>query len=249
MEDILIGTPVYEIKGKSKKLHIKDDAKFLSMLSATDNLGNPEAGANDVYLKLKAYGRKSFSSAAAEISKNELDSIINWAILKTISGFDASKGASLLTYFHQKILGELTDYRQKRESVMKKVHMALNSEESEYAAEFDENGSSISLDKVTNETPESELIEEEVYYRKLQAFRMAFSGIPKFSQYILLRTSGDESIASIAREENLSLAELSKIRNYALSLILKRVLRSNHLTEDEKEEVKQEHGIESDKVA
>jgi hypothetical protein len=42
---------------------------------------------------------------------------------------------------------------------------------------------------------------------------------------------------------------LSKIRNYALSLILKRVLRSNHLTEDEKEEVKQEHGIESDKVA
>ena len=32
MEDILIETPVYEIKGKSKKLHIRDDAKFLSIL-------------------------------------------------------------------------------------------------------------------------------------------------------------------------------------------------------------------------
>ena len=40
---------------------------------------------------------------------------------------------------------------------------------------------------------------------------MAFSGIPKFSQYILLRTSGDESIASIAREENLSKRDVAYI--------------------------------------
>lgn len=221
----------------SGKLYVKDNLKFLELLSGADK---------DVYTKLKLYGRKILTNKAQDLPFGDQDMIINWAIVKLMQGFDNEAGANLLTYFNSKLQGEISDFRNKRDSLTRKVHKMINeaNETEGYVYSFNSDTQSNEIDKVTEETPETLMISEDVYYRKLQAFRMAFSGIPKYSQYILNSVvESPLTLAELSEQENISTIELTKIRNYALSLILSRVLRSNHLTDEEKQEIKDEHGL------
>ncbi len=230
------GSEVYSI-GSTQRLYIKDNVKFLQLLSATDK---------DAYLKLKAYGKKILNVKAPDLPFGDQDAVINWAIVKLMQGYDATAGANILTYFNSKLQGEISDFRAKRDSLSKKVHKMVNeSKENEsYQYSFNHETQTNEIDIVSEENPETILISEDVYYRKLQAFRMAYSGIPKYSQAILNAIAMSEfNLQEIADQEEMPISELTKIRNYALSLILSRVLRSNHLTDDEKEEIKEEHGI------
>lgn len=227
---------IYSVS-KTGRLYVKDNLKFLELLSGTDK---------DVYFKLKAYGKKILSIKALDIPHNDQDMVINWAIVKLMQGYDATAGANLLTYFNSKLQGEISDFRNKRDSMTRKVHKMVNesSEEESYQYSFNKETQSNDIDKVTEETPETILVAEDIYYRKLQAFRMAYSGIPKYSQSLLNMIAMSEfKLQDIADQESISITELIKIRNYALSLILSRVLRSNHLTDEEKDEIKEEHGI------
>ena len=89
------------------------------------------------------------------------------------------------------------------------------------------------------------MFSEDIYYRKVQAFRMAYSGIPAYSQYILNRlVDSNLKLKEVAEQEKMTPKEITRVRNYSLSLILNRVLRSNHLTNEEKDQMKEEHGIE-----
>jgi hypothetical protein len=221
----------------SGKLYVKDNLKFLELLSGADK---------DVYTKLKLYGRKILTNKAQDLPFGDQDMIINWAIVKLMQGFDNEAGANLLTYFNSKLQGEISDFRNKRDSLTRKVHKMINeaNEVEGYVYSFNSDTQSNEIDKVTEETPETIMISEDVYYRKLQAFRMAFSGIPKYSQYILNAVvESPLTLEELSEQENISAIELTKIRNYALSLILSRVLRSNHLTDEEKQEIKDEHGL------
>jgi len=113
-----------------------------------------------------------------------------------------------------------------------------------YLKSFDKDAQETTLEKVDLETPENKLLADDIYRRKIQAFRMAFSGLPLYSQNILNRiVSSREKLYELAESEGVSIQEISKIRNYALSLILVRVLRSNHLDDEEKEEIIREHNI------
>lgn len=224
----------YEVSS-SGRLKINDSSKFLQLLSETDN---------DTYHKLKAYGKKTLNAKATDIPFGDQDAIINWAIVKARQGFDPDAGTNFLTYFSDKIRGEISDFRNKKISMTKKIHKMVNENESEYVYDFNSETKQNEIDHITEETPETMLLAEDIYRRKLQAFRMAYSGIPKYSQYILNQIIDDaRKIEEISSQENISEKELTRIRNHALSLILSRVLRSNHLTEDEKEEIKKEHGL------
>lgn len=223
--------------GKTGKLYIKDSKKFLELLSGTDS---------DVYAKLKQYGKKILSKSAQDIPFNDQDMVINWAIVKLMHGFSEDKGAALLTYFNEKLRGEISAFRDKRDSMTKKVHKMINESEGNesYIYSFNKDTQENELEHITTENPESIMMAEDIYYRKLQAFRMAYSGIPKLSQYLLNSIVMSKlTLAELAEQEGFTVMELTKIRNYALSLILSRVLRSNHLTEEEKADIKKEHGL------
>ena len=216
------------------RLYIKDDQKFLEALS-----GSPDP---EVYAKFEVYGKKYLENAASDIPMKDKISIINMALFKGFSSFNKDSGAKFLTYFTSKLRGEVSDYRNKRTSMLNKVHNIINSEKDSYVYVPTDSGNM--LDKVTLDSPESLLFAEDMYRRKIQAFRMSYSLIPLYSQYILsLITEQRESLAAIAIQEGLTTDKVKFIRNSALSLILSGVLRSNHLDEDEKNSIREEHDI------
>jgi len=227
-------------KQKGEKLFVKDNKKFLALLSGTDIKSHD---------KLSAYAKKIICTKAVDIPHGDHKAIANWAIVKAMQSFDHGAGANFLTYLTSKIRGEISDYRSKRDSMLRKVHKMVSYEDSvdnneSFTYSYDQDTEVNSVDKVTTETPETILFSDDIYYRKVQAFRMAFSGIPAYSQYILNRlVDSNLSLKNVAEQEKKTSKEITRIRNYSLSLILNRVLRSNHLTEDEKEELKKEHGI------
>lgn len=225
---------VYSIK-KDGRLNINNSKKFLELLSGTDK---------DSYEKLVVFGKKMMAQRAADIPFMDQTLVINWAIMKTISGYDAENGANLLTYYTDKLRGEISDYRNKRDSMTSKVHKLAHSEADSYVKTFDKDTNENSFEKITDETPEEIMIAEDIYKRKMQAFRMAYSGIPLYSQYLLNQIVESKlKVQEIAALEGKSVMEINRLRNFALSLILNRVLRSNHLDEEEKDEIKREHGL------
>ena len=224
---------IYEER-KNGRLNVKNSQAFLTLLSGADK---------DSYDKLFKLGLKQLQTAS-DIPHLDRPMIINFAIVKTLNGFDNTAGANILTYFTSKVRGEVSDYRNKRDSLGRKISKLALSGEKDYAVSFDNDTQETTIQEVTMETPEDILVAEDIYRRKLQAFRMAFSGIPLFSQNILTRIVDDkETLAELAQKEQISIQEITKLRNYALSLILSRVLRSKHLDEEEKEEIKRDHNI------
>lgn len=225
---------IYSVSKKGR-LTVKDNKGFLNLLAGTDT---------DTYEKLTIYAKKQLQRSATDIPIKDKDQIINFAIFKTFNSFDNEAGSNVLTYFTSKLRGEVSDYRSKRESMTNKIHALVNNERDSYKNIYNEDKGENEIEKVTEETPETILFAEDIYRRKIQAFRMAYSGIPLYSQFILTKiVELNETLETIANEEGMSVMELTKIRNHALSLILSRVLRSKHLDEDEKNEIKAEHGL------
>lgn len=223
--------------GTTGRLHIKDNKKFLELLSGTNT---------DSYQKLKAYGIKNLTKIATDIPFGDQEMIINWAIVKMMQSYNEDAGANLLTYFNIKLKGEISDYRAKRDSMTRKVHKIINEpiDGESIIYQYNHESEHNDIEYITEDNPDSILISADIYYRKTQAFRMAYSGIPKYSQMILNTiVMSSLTLEEIAERESLDKEEITKIRNFALSLILSRVLRSNHLTEEEKEEIKSELGF------
>lgn len=229
---------IYDMK--KERLVVKDNKKFLELLTGTDP---------DSHAKLSTYAKKIICSKAADIPHGEHKAISNMAILKALQSYNEEAGSNFLTYLTNKIRGEISDYRNKKDSMLRKVHKMVNYENTvdngeSFAYVYDKDSESNTLDKITEETPETILFADDIYYRKIQAFRMAYSGIPAYSQFILTRLiDSDLKLKDVAEQEKMTTAEITRMRNYSLSLILNRVLRSNHLTSEEKEEMKIEHGI------
>jgi len=224
---------IYE--GKNGRLNVKNSNRFLELLSGTDS---------DSYEKLLLYGKKNLSQKAPDIPFGDQSLVVNFAIVKTMRGYKSEEGTNLLTYYTSKLRGEVSDYRNKRASMTNKIHKLANSGEEDYSKTFDKESQTSTLEKIDLESTEDKMIADDIYRRKMQAFRMAFSGIPLYSQNILNRiVISKMKLQDLAAEESVSVAEISRIRNHALSLIFKRVLRSNHLDEEEKNEIRREHNL------
>ena len=234
------------------RLKINNSTEFLKMLSGID----PEA-----HEKLSTYGMKVITRFASDIPWGDRESLLNMSITKAMNSFDSGAGANILTYFTMKVRAEIKDYKDKRESMHKKIMNTIDNrdENTEFCIQGKEGESY--LEPVDMRSEEDKLLGDDFYKRQITAFKMAFSGIPLLSQNILTRSSSTrESMDQIAYElyshhiNNVSeeyraevqakwKKEVVRLRNQALALVFERVLRSNHLTNDEKEGILAEHNL------
>jgi len=237
---------------KSGNLKIKDDKKFIQLIMLNDE---------DAYKALEIYAKKILKDSYPDVPYEKYDDIILIAIAKALHSYDPSKGAGILTYLTSKIRGEVSDWKYRKNADERKIIKEVNEHRDNYMFQSTKERDEVQIVHLSEKTPGEKLIEEDIYARQLKAFRMAYSQLPLFSQYVLNRLimeQGEEFInkdgkkrkkrenyvaASLAEELNLSVRAILNIRNNALSLILKKVLRSSYLTDDEKEKIKELHGI------
>jgi len=107
----------------------------------------------------------------------------------------------------------------------------------------DKEGDENYLIAIEDQTMEEKLIEEDLYHRQMKALKMAFSGIPRELQIVLHEIGKGRKVREISDMTGESNFEISRKRNQGLSLILQRVMRSKHLSEDEKVEIANLHDI------
>lgn len=88
---------------------------------------------------------------------------------------------------------------------------------------------------------EDDLLAEESYRRKMTAQKMAKAELPMLTQKILYGILEYQNIKQAAQVFNITRAEITEIRDNGLSLLLKKVLRSPHLNEEEIEEIREIH--------
>jgi len=235
---------IYE-KEKTGKLLIKDAKAFINMLYS----GDIHDEALHFYTLLKEYAYKQKGKLASEIPQYEYEHIINYAIVRSIKDFDKEKKAQLQSYFWSKLRGEISSYRAKRDSLHKKIISVIQEGESNgveyvYQKGNGESGEENFLEAIESETLEEKIEKENKYFRQIKAFKMAFSGIPRILQIILTEIGNGMNIGDVATLLQLSEYEISQKRNYGLSLILQRIMRSSHITEEEKIELAELHGFE-----
>jgi len=233
----------YKTEGK---FVIEDSKTFISMLH-----GNTIE--NSIHYKLLTdFAFKQKSKLAPEIPTYDYSYIINFAIVKAINGFCEEKGAKLQSYFWEKLRGEISAYRSKQNSLQKKVFAMIDEgcgENVEYVYQkgAGANGNENYLEAVDIESTFDKIEKHDQYRRQIKAFKMAFSGIPRELQIILNEIGKGKNIKTIASILNLSSIEVSQKRNYGLSLILQRVMRSKHISNEEKIDVAELHGFEYNK--
>lgn len=228
----------YELNAKTGKLTIANSEQFLKILTSDSQ----EATEN--YLILKKYGMKQIHSMAGDIPFNEYEYIIDFAIAKAIKDFEPKYGASILSFFWEKLRGEISSYRTKRDRLQDKVIKLMQNEEGvEYIYQTDKDTEENYIIPIAEKTMEEDLIETDLYERQIKALKMAFSGIPRDLQIILHEIGNGKKIHEISDLLNLPSIEISRKRNQGLSLILQRIMRGNHLTEEEKKELSELHDI------
>jgi len=229
-----------------EKFVIEDSKTFISMLH-----GNTKENAIH-YKLLTDFAFKQKSKLAPEIPTYDYQYVINFAIVKAINGFSEDKGAKLQSYFWEKLRGEISAYRSKQNSLQKKVLAMIEEGASEgveyvYQKGAGVNGDENYLEAIDIESTEDKIERQDQYRRQIKAFKMAFSGIPKELQIILNEIGKGKNIKEIASLLNIESTEVSQKRNYGLSLILQRVMRSKHISNEEKIDVAELHGFEYDK--
>jgi len=235
---------IFEKEGAEGKLLIKDAQAFINMLYS----GNLEDEALKFYNLLKEYAYKQKAKLAPEIPPYEYEHILNFAIVRSIKDFDESKKAQLQSYFWSKLRGEISSFRAKRDSLHKKVISVIQEGENNGIEYAYQKGNGSNSDENQLEAVETELMEDKIereskYYRQIKAFKMAFSGIPRILQTILTEIGNGMNIGDVATLLQTTEYDISQKRNYGLSLILQRIMRSHHITEEEKNELAELHGF------
>jgi hypothetical protein len=231
----------YEINKKTGRLTINDSEQFIKMLASTDSA---EEDSMEHYEVMKKYGLKQLHNIAGDIPFGEYEYIINFAIAKTIKDFDGKFETNLLSFFWDKLRGELSAYRSKRDRLHDKVVKLIQNEEGvEYVYQKDKQSEENYVIPVEEQTMEEQLMESDLYQRQMKALKMAFSGIPRELQIILHEIGNGKKVREIADMLESTTFEVSRKRNQGLSLILQRVMRSKHLSEDEKKELATLHDI------
>ena len=235
---------IYSKPSSQSKLLIKDAKSFINMLYS----GNLEDEALVFYNLLKDYAYKQKVKLASEVPMHEYEHILNYAIVKSIKDFDETKKTQLQSYFWSKLRGEISSFRAKRDSLHKKVISVIQEGESNGIEYAYQKGNGSSSDENSLEAVETELMEDQIereskYYRQIKAFKMAYSGIPRVLQIILTEIGNGMNIGDVATMLQTTEYDISQKRNYGLSLILQRIMRSHHITEEEKNELAELHGF------
>jgi len=195
------------------------------------------------YEKIIEFGTKQFyifrrSFPSLPGSEEFVNNIVMQALLKAVLTFNPDQGTAFNTHFYNKLRGEITIYIKKEESTQNYAQKLVSS--GEIVVKYTEDG--FESESVT-ESLEDQIVAEEEYYRKKSATLMAKSELPMKLQRVMYATLEYDKIRDAADVLDLSIPQLKMLRNHALSLILKKVLRSRHLTDEEKMEMKKEYKL------
>ncbi len=102
----------------NNKLQINDADMFIQSLYTEEEMLQH-------YKELVTFANKQKPNIGNDIPKEEWDSIVNLAIVKTIKQFKKGK-ASLQSFLWQKLRGEISGFRSKRNSIHRKILKAVN---------------------------------------------------------------------------------------------------------------------------
>lgn len=244
IQNCIFGEKMDNVMTNKEKFIIKDSKTFINMLYKEN-----DDKALEYYNSLKTFAYKQKQKMANEIPMYEYENIINYAIVRSIKDFDESKKAKLQSYFWSKLRGEISSYRVKRDSLHNKIIAVVNEGEINGTEYMYQKGNGNDTDENSLEAVDTELLEDKIekeskYIRQIKAFKMAFSGIPRLLQIILLEIGEGRNIKEVALLLQTTEYDISQKRNYGLSLVLQRIMRSHHITEEEKEEIAELHGFE-----
>lgn len=220
----------YILDDKSK-LSIKDTKRFINMLSSSDS----EESQNH-YTVLKTYALKQMVKFDVKgIPSSDYTYIIDLAIAKALVGYSDEYNNQFLSYFYSKIQGEVSAYKAKSFASDRKLLKYANEDSGAYAYQKSMDTNENELIAIDSNHMGEQIGEEDLYIRQMRAFKMAYSGIPMELQNILHLVASGYTIKAISKLINRDDLYVSKARNQALSLILQRIMRGNHLTASEKD--------------
>lgn len=220
---------------KIKKTNKSEESIAISMLGINSK---------DEYQEKIEYGLKQFFifkrnypslPGDVEFSNN----LVSQALIKAVFTYDNTMGTEFNTHFYNKIRGEVTTYVKKQETTQRYANKLVAS--GEIAVRFTENG--YESETITEGSIDDILIAEEEYRRKMTATSMSKSELPMKLQRVLYAVLEYDKLKNAADVLDMEVADIKQCRDHALSLILKKVLRSKHLTEEEKDEMKKDYAL------
>ena len=243
---------------KNGHLKIKDNNKFLELLN-----GEVDTQVNTIYKNLESYAKKFLNAKynLSFFSETDIYDVFTIALAKAIKDYDQKQKTGFLTYFSNKLRGEMGILIYQTNNDEQKVIKTVNENKDSYFFRNGENKEDLELIYVDSASGMgmSKILNENFYYRKLKSFRMAYSELPLFSQYVLARLTLDKYdikdgektitkkenyiIEELAQQFNITSSKLKNIKLSALALILIKVLKSKYLTEAEKTNIKLIHDL------
>jgi len=244
---------------ESGKLRIYDSVTFVKMIS----LNEPELmelakenkaikilldkySQKDLIKLLITYARKQLTNVG-DIPSQDLEYIIHTAIAKSLTEYDVSKGANFLSFYWEKLRGELTNYRIIKGRQLNRVKKMINEEIEtgvSYQYQKDKTTEENFVEPVELENPEEKHLRKDLQKRQMIAFRMAFSNLPRLLQIILYEIADGRTLEEVAEITGIpSKDTVAQYRNQGLSLIFQKILRSKHLDREEKEDLIKNHDL------
>lgn len=241
-------------------IKITDEELLIKILLADENnkSGIPYSEIKKTYDAMNKMGEKILIKVLEKINVSipvyERQSIVNYALFKAIKDFNPKMNTSFSTFYYQKIMGEITSIHKKNVANNQGVFNSVgdNSDLTDkilVQVRENENGStSKEAIVLSNDDPEEIVIEQDLRRRQLKAFRMAFAGIPRNQQILLYNFVNGISIKDLVPVLKYTEKELIILRDRAISLLLQRVIRSSHITNEEKLDILKIQGLADDEA-
>jgi len=198
----------------------------------------------DEYEKIREFGHKQFfvfrrSFPSIPADEEFVDEIVSKALSKAIFTYNPNMGAAFQTHFYTKLKGEITIYIKKSETTQNYAQKLISN--GDLVVKYTDEG--FESESISPKTTDEEIEEEEEYQRRLSATLMSKAELPMKLQRVMYAVLEYDKVRDAAEILNMEPTEIKSFRNRALSLILKKVLRSSHLTDEERESMKKEYHL------
>jgi len=171
-----------------------------------------------------------------------IEDIVSDSLLIAAENFNDDLKMKFESFFFQKIRGEMYKWSSKKKTEKKYLEKTAEQEGNVFKL-FTEGALRIELTTDESKDILQQLEKEDEVKRKITANNIALGDLPFDHQIILKLITEENSFANIADLLGISVDEIKTRKDLALSLLLKKVMRSKHLNDQEKQEVKELYGL------
>lgn len=205
---------------------------------------------NEKYNSIISYGIKIYYKVKSSqypwmpTENSIIEDIVSDALLIATENYDEESGMQFESFFYQKIQGEMHKWSSKRRTENKYLKEVAGQDGDIHRAFL--NGE-MRIEITTEESKDilAQLEKEDNVKRKVKANSIALGDLPFDHQIVLKMFMEGESYSNMAEILGVSEDEVKARRDIALSLLLKKVLRSKHLNDEEKKEIAELYGIDN----